>query len=110
MLPSLIAINLKLLNERNFIPTIKVKQAKKYWLQNIKTEKNGKRSPETVVFHNNIKLGVDMTDQMDRKYTMKADPTDDLYTYFITSWILPECLDITKQQKKICQNKASQFN
>lgn len=40
--------------------------------KSVKIEKDGKRLPETVVFYNNTKYGVDMTDQMARKYTVKA--------------------------------------
>ena len=34
--------------------------------------KNPKKKPETVVFYNKIKSGVDITDQMARKYSVKA--------------------------------------
>ena len=40
--------------------------------KSVKIEKNGKRLPETVTLYNNTKFGVDVTDQMARKYTVKA--------------------------------------
>lgn len=38
----------------------------------ISIEKNGKRIPETIRFYNSTKYGVDMTDQMARKYSVKS--------------------------------------
>lgn len=40
--------------------------------KSVKIGKDGKRLPETVEFYNNTKFGVDMTDQMARKCTVKA--------------------------------------
>ena len=38
----------------------------------IETEKSGKRIPETISFYNETKFGVDMTDQMARKRSVKS--------------------------------------
>ena len=40
--------------------------------KSLKIEKDGKHLPETVVFYNNTKFVVNMTNQMVRKYTVKA--------------------------------------
>ena len=37
----------------------------------VKTEE-GKNKPETIIFYNKTKFGVDVTDQMARKYTVKS--------------------------------------
>ena len=64
--------------------------------KSVKIEKDSKRLPETVVFYNNTKFGVDMTDQMARKYTVKAGsrrwPLQVFYNILdlagINAWIL----------------------
>ena len=38
----------------------------------IRIEKNGKCLPETIKFYNSTKFGVDMADQMARKYSVKS--------------------------------------
>ncbi|XP_015430868.1 PREDICTED: piggyBac transposable element-derived protein 3-like [Dufourea novaeangliae] len=40
--------------------------------KSVKIEEDGKLLPETMVFYNNTKFSIDMTDQMTRKYTVKA--------------------------------------
>lgn len=40
--------------------------------KNIKIDKAAKKIPETVLFYNKTKFGVDVTDQMARKYTVKS--------------------------------------
>ena len=40
--------------------------------QNIKIEGNAKRFPETILFYNQTKFGVDVADQMARKFSRKA--------------------------------------
>lgn len=40
--------------------------------KSIKIEKSDKRIPETIKFYNSTKFGVDMTDQMARKYSVKS--------------------------------------
>ena len=40
--------------------------------KNVKIEQNEKRIPETITFYNNTKYGVDVVDQMARKYSVKA--------------------------------------
>ena len=64
--------------------------------KSVKIEKDGKRLPKTVTFHNNTKFGVDVTDQMARKYTVKAGsrrwPLQVFYNILdldgINAWIL----------------------
>ena len=64
--------------------------------KSVKIEKNGKRLPETVTLYNNTKFGVDVTDQMARKYTVKAGswrwPLQVFYNILdlagINAWIL----------------------
>ena len=38
----------------------------------VSSEKNPKKKPETVLFYNKTKAGVDVVEQMTRKYTVKA--------------------------------------
>ena len=38
----------------------------------ISSENNTKKKPETVLFYNKTKAGVDVVDQMTRKYSVKA--------------------------------------
>lgn len=40
--------------------------------KSIRVEKSNKRLPETIKFYNSTKFGVDMTDQMARKYNVKC--------------------------------------
>lgn len=40
--------------------------------QEVSVGKEGKMKPETVTFYNSTKYGVDVVDQMARKYTTKA--------------------------------------
>ncbi|KAL2729390.1 piggyBac transposable element-derived protein 4-like [Vespula squamosa] len=69
--------------------------------KSVKIKKDDKLLPEIVVFCNNIKFNVDMTDQMVRKYTVKAGSR---------RWqILPEYMDII-QRNNIFQDKTSYFN
>lgn len=64
--------------------------------KSVKIEKDGKRLPETVTLYNNTKFGVDVTDQMARKYTVKAGsrrwPLQVFYNILdhagINAWIL----------------------
>ena len=41
-------------------------------LYSVKTEGDNKKKPETIIFYNKTKFGVDITDQMARKYTVKS--------------------------------------
>ena len=62
----------------------------------VKIEKTGKYIPETIAFYNNTKFGVDMTDQMARKYSTKSQsrrwPVQVFFNIFdltaINAWIL----------------------
>lgn len=64
--------------------------------KHIKIDKAAKKLPETVSFYNNTKFGVDITDQMARKYTVKSGSRRwPLQVFFnildlaaINSWIL----------------------
>ena len=38
----------------------------------IPSDNNPKKKPETILFYNKIKTGVDVIDQMARKYSVKA--------------------------------------
>ena len=67
----------------------------------VKVEDNYKRVPETVTFYNKTKFGVDVVDQMARKYTVKAGSFRwPLQVFFnilnlaaINAWILyKECI------------------
>jgi len=40
--------------------------------KSVTVEKNNKRLPETIKFYNSTKFGVDITDQMARKYSVKS--------------------------------------
>lgn len=64
--------------------------------KHVKIDKTNKRLPETVSFYNNTKFGVDITDQMARKYSVKSGSRRwPLQVFFnildlagINSWIL----------------------
>jgi uncharacterized ubiquitin-like protein YukD len=64
--------------------------------KSVNIEKNKKQTPETITYYNNTKFGVDVLDQMAKKYTVKASsrrwPMQVFYNILdlaaINSWIL----------------------
>lgn len=58
--------------------------------KHVKIDKTKKRLPETVSFYNNTKFGVDVTDQMARKYSVKSRfqkvATSSYFQYLGFSW------------------------
>jgi len=62
----------------------------------VSSENNTKKKPETVLFYNKTKAGVDFVDQMTRKYSVKAAsrrwPVHVFYNVIdhgiINSWVL----------------------
>jgi len=72
----------------------------------VSSENNTKKKPETVLFHNKTKAGVDVVDQMSRKYSVKAAsrrwPVHVFYNVIhlaiINSWVL---------YKETCRSRIS---
>ena len=53
----------------------------------VKINNDRKRISETVAYYNKTKFGINITDQMARKYSVKSNPTDGLWKYSSTSLI-----------------------
>ncbi|CAK9827595.1 hypothetical protein ANTRET_LOCUS5276 [Anthophora retusa] len=72
--------------------------------RNVRIAKNEKRVPETISFYNNTKYGVDILDQMARKYSTKAGsrrwPVHVFYNILdlaaINAWVIYK--DVTQVQ------------
>ena len=60
--------------------------------KSVKTKNNRKKTPETISYYNKTKFGVDMVDQMARKYSVKSKCSRWPVKYFLISWISLELM------------------
>lgn len=60
--------------------------------KSVKTKNNRKKTPETISYYNKIKFGVDMVDQVARKYSVKSKCSRWPVKYFLISWISLELM------------------